>query len=495
MKLSVGLLAALAGVNDAALSCDSGFQLFHATCNKDGFTITINEDCRQSDFSGIDFTNSFMFGRASQTQRVTATGTASASVADYVDNCSTDPTFGSMCADVCPGEPVAASVNIPAYGASTVVKDSWQWNIPFNNCAVQGQLHTATGPDQYWWYYDLYFNSFNDHADNLVQMGQVKFQCQLKDFQEDSGSVVITEDDMVADADFQLRLHDYLQLAVKSVRADDGAGTAVDTSATSITNIATSFSGASTSGALTYTDVSGPVYLGDHMALVVEEVGSPTVATPGDILNNYSISLEKCWASDTQHDATYTEQVGTAGGSFTQEIIYPDNQGSYATTHTTGKQFTLWEDHCPQQFWVSPHSSEVVGSSTSLGNYLNELWDRSTDIREIHFRQFGFHGFTSGTSTIYYHCLIRVCDTTGDGDCNTKKVDGTSAACTNPTSFAPSTGRRRRSDDASSSENDGSLTDLTASVEVTNNQGNSDESSGAAACAATGFALFGLMNL
>ena len=174
-----------------------------------------------SDFSGIDFSTAFMFGRASQTEKFTSTATSSSTVSDYVaastTACAADATFGTsgadgnICSQPCQGEPVATSVNIPAYGAA---QDSWQWNIPLNNCAIQGQLHTDTAstPNEYWWYYDLYFNSFNDHADNLVQMGQVKFQCQLKDFQEDSGSVVITEDDMVADADFQLRLHDYLQL-------------------------------------------------------------------------------------------------------------------------------------------------------------------------------------------------------------------------------------------------------------------------------------------
>ena len=162
-----------------------------------------------------------MFGRASQTQKFTSTATSSSTVADYVavspSDCTMDGTFGTtgpngnICAQPCQGEPQAVSVNIPAYGTATS-KDSWQWKIPFNNCAVQGQLHTAFATPEYWWYYDLFFNSFNDHIDNLVQMGQVKFQCQLKDFQEDSGSVVITEDTMVVDVDFQLRLHDYLQL-------------------------------------------------------------------------------------------------------------------------------------------------------------------------------------------------------------------------------------------------------------------------------------------
>ena len=36
--------------------------LFDAKCGKDGFVITVDEDCRKTDFNGIDFDGTFMWG-------------------------------------------------------------------------------------------------------------------------------------------------------------------------------------------------------------------------------------------------------------------------------------------------------------------------------------------------------------------------------------------------------------------------------------------------
>jgi len=229
-------------------------------------------------------------------------------------------------------------------------------------------------------------------------------------------------------------------------------------------------------------------YLGDHMALVVEEISS-AVTTPGEILNNYSISMEKCWASDENHAATYTEEA-VSGSTYSSEVIYPDNQGGYSTTFTSGKQLTLWDQHCPQHYWVSPHYG---AAGTSHGNYLNENWDRTTDIREIHFRQFGFNGYGSGTSTMYYHCLIRVCPTANAGTCNTVDIDGVANTCTNPASYGPS-GRKRRTVEGELGE---LSAEIVAAVDVKipkEAQKNSD--SGAMTTAATAtMAIFGLLNL
>ena len=77
---------------------------------------------------------------------------------------------------------------------------------------------------------------------------------------------------------------------MKRLPADSSQATDPDTALTSVTDISTSYTGASVSGALTTYAALSPgdtTYLGDHMALVVEEISS-AVTTPGEILNNYS---------------------------------------------------------------------------------------------------------------------------------------------------------------------------------------------------------------
>ena len=80
---------------------------------------------------------------------------------------------------------------------------------------------------------------------------------------------------------FQVQFYEfnYFRLKVKTI-PEDG---------TTVTDISAPVQiDASTSGSLSgYTDVAGPVSLGDHMALVIEE-DSSAVSSPGDILDNYS---------------------------------------------------------------------------------------------------------------------------------------------------------------------------------------------------------------
>ena len=159
-----------------------------------------------------------MFGESTYT---TYPGTGS-TVADYTGGstaCATAAAASSqswLCSDTCNGRPTAQTVSIPAYASTS--KASWQWKVKFNECAVGSQLYNpnpGTANGDYWYYHDLFLNSDTTNSgttDKIVQMGQVRFRCNLKAFQEDdAGNVVITEDTMVADDDFTLRLYDYLQ--------------------------------------------------------------------------------------------------------------------------------------------------------------------------------------------------------------------------------------------------------------------------------------------
>ena len=48
---------------EATITCANGKELFEVTCSPtDGFDIKINEGCRKSFFSQIDFANSFVWG-------------------------------------------------------------------------------------------------------------------------------------------------------------------------------------------------------------------------------------------------------------------------------------------------------------------------------------------------------------------------------------------------------------------------------------------------
>ena len=59
---------------------------------------------------------------------------------------------------------------------------------------------------------DLWLNSQSPAGGvNLIQMEKIKFSCQLRSFQEDSGKVEVEEIDIVPDAKFKLAFWDYLQ--------------------------------------------------------------------------------------------------------------------------------------------------------------------------------------------------------------------------------------------------------------------------------------------
>ena len=96
MKLASTILAGLAGLNgkidsfldtktkfnlDATITCANGKELFEVTCSAfDGFDIKINDACRKSYFSQIDFANSFVWGDSSVTKMDDHTSNTAASV-------------------------------------------------------------------------------------------------------------------------------------------------------------------------------------------------------------------------------------------------------------------------------------------------------------------------------------------------------------------------------------------------------------------------------
>ena len=114
-----------------------------------------------------------MFGDAAfKTTQYAATPTGT--MDDFVTNCASNGVYGTggtsasyTCADTCAGHPTASDVSIPAYGGSS--KDSWKWTIPFDTCGVTGEKHevTTVSSEEYYWYYDLHFNS-NTEATNFA---------------------------------------------------------------------------------------------------------------------------------------------------------------------------------------------------------------------------------------------------------------------------------------------------------------------------------------
>merc|ERR1712110_1136843 len=104
---------------------------------------------------------------------------------------------------------------------------SWQWTTAqVTDCGATKQTITAADANGVKYdYYDIFLNSgsygANTNNIQLVQMGQIRFRCKLYPFQEDSGVVEVTEDAMVDDDEFKLRLWEHLKLKVQWVDAED----------------------------------------------------------------------------------------------------------------------------------------------------------------------------------------------------------------------------------------------------------------------------------
>ena len=179
----------------------------------------MNEVCRKSDFNGIDFENSFMFGDSRfEIKNGTNRGCGPANPSscdndDVVYNCMTSDFDSMRCGESCPMHPEAVEAEIPAYNDRT--RDSWQWNIPFDTCGINAELYDDGS--KLYYHYDLFFNShsagynIDNGANDILQMGQVRFRCKMDPYQEDTGEVYVEEDAMIDDQEFKLRLFDYLE--------------------------------------------------------------------------------------------------------------------------------------------------------------------------------------------------------------------------------------------------------------------------------------------
>jgi len=398
MKLSFGVLAALAGVNEAVVTCTSG-DLFEASCDSAGIKILIKEACRAEKFAGIDFPNSFVWGDAAVTTMA-------------VPGCAAPCTP----VEVVVGTAATCSSAKPSTGAGADYEDSngdqtYRWLVPFDECGVTATLDN-TDVNNVFTKYDLYLNANSavDTANAISQMEQVKFTCKLEPFQEDAGVVTITQGDLVEDDAFKLDLRSLVELKVSTAAADTAQPSA-----------AASYDGKT--AMMTVTEAT-TASMGDHVELRLKDVTGQTATTA------YALSLYKCWASKA-------EKASTAGESTLTDTL--------TTTTDTALEFQFWDEFCPLYNWVAPES----GASTGNG-YLKTHWDRASSLHAINFRQFAFLSTdftvtsdTTTTDSIHYHCFVKVCPLTDETTCSTKKLDNNPNVCTAPTYYNPA-GRRRR---------------------------------------------------
>merc|ERR1712113_172401 len=513
MKLSVGILAALAGVNDAAVTCDAAAPtvgLFDARCDHTGFKITVNENCRSKHFAGIDFPNSFIWGVQATTKMATPGGTAPADVdaATTVTTCAIKPTAVDITDDA------ADSYDAYTLLGYTATTKSWQWTAGLTDCGITKQTTTAADANGVIYdYYDLYLNSASvSNSVQLAQMGQIKFTCKLYPWQEDNGIVDITDDTMVDDTTFKLRLWEKLQLKVKYVDAED-ANTMTAMAATDIT--APTQITATAASKLTYADYTAgtAVKLGSHMALELAEIAAGDMALIEAV---FDVTLNTCWASSLE--STTTTGTGDANAIFDAAPNVEWDDTYTASNAAAGNQvFKLWDEFFPAHQWVSPEPSNGPIAAATAGSYLGEVWDHSaSSIKEIHFRQFAFnHDATFKTdwvanptskAKVFYHCLVKVCEKATPPVCSNFKMDATTATtCTAPATFIPT--RRRRAEDAQSQATTGAVMD-SIKVEVNGldkadcdgnicvaKQANSADSGSKCAAASAGLAFLAALNL
>jgi hypothetical protein len=411
MKLSLGVLAALAGVNEAVVTCSGGKAIFEATCDSNGFKILINEACRAEGFAGVDFPNSFVWGVNTVTTMAVPGCTAPCVPTDVVAGAT------ETCSSI---KPSTAAGTVDGDGTQT-----YQWLVPLTECGVVASQDT-TDPANVFTKYDLYLNSNSgvDTLNTIVQMEQVKFTCKLEPFQEDAGAVTVSQGDLVSDAAFKLDLRSLVTLEVSTAGADtlnpNTAATAYDGSTAMLTM--------ATAGATT-------ANIGDHVELRLKDVA------PATALTSYALSLYRCWASKDAKATTAGEETLTGAD--------------------TALEFEFWDEFCPKYNWVAPESGATTGSG-----YLKTHWDRATSLHAINFRQFAFldSGFTIGTDTISYHCYVKVCPIADVATCSTKNLADTANTCVAPTYYNPA-GRRRR--DAERERTRRSELDGSTLVEVT----------------------------
>lgn len=413
MKLSLGVLAALAGLNEAAVTCSNSKELFEASCDSAGIKILINEACRAEGFGGIDFPNFFAWGVQTVTTMHAPGCTAPCAATDVVDGST------ATCSSA---KPMTDAAYVDGDNAQT-----YRWLVPLTECGVVSSLD-STDATNVFTKYDLYLNSNSvaNSANAIAQMNQVKFTCKLEPFQEDAGQVTISEVDLVADKEVSVDFRSLVELEVSTASSDTLGPSAAAT-----------YNGDTAMLTMDNAGVSA-ANIGDHVELRLKNTGANTA------LSAYALSLYKCWASKDAKASTAGEDT--------------------ASTSDAALEFTLWDQFCPKYNWVAPESGATTGSG-----YLKTHWDRATSIHAINFRQFAFldTNFVIGTDAIHYHCYVKVCPSTDALTCSTKDLAGTTNTCTPPTYYDPS-GRRRRdieNERTKRSELDGStLVEITKTI-------------------------------
>ena len=190
----------------AANLCTSG-PLLSAVCDvTTGFTITVDETCRGSDYSFVDWTGAFLNGDSAVTDYATGTDDGAGGVDT---DCTADGTSGS-----------------------------WQFVTPFSKCGVvvPTTAGAADGNGISWYEYDIYLNFDSSIATangngNIQQLGQTKITCKIPaNFQENgAGVVTLTDPDIIEDLSQEVTLWDQLSLKIdKGGTAATAAWTGAD---------------------------------------------------------------------------------------------------------------------------------------------------------------------------------------------------------------------------------------------------------------------------
>jgi len=294
-----------ASIAQGATLCASGDNLISAVCDATGFTITVDETCRGTGYSWIDWTSTFIDGVIGTVEWDSTTAPAT--------ECQADGT-GS----------------------------AWEYTVAFTECNLADPVvDTSTvGTDGITWYtYSLYLNYDNVIATaqgtgNLQQLDQTLIQCRIpKNLQENGipGTITITDTgDIVPDVTSDVDLWDMLQLDVAK------GGNAV----------ASSFDG-------TYLLPDGSdasVELGEHIKL---KINMQTDYTGTDPTTTYNIAIKDCWAS-TVSNVQDASDLDNGAIDFDATGV---NIGGVASAHETVK---FLEDQCPMYSWVTGVTTDAA---------------------------------------------------------------------------------------------------------------------------------------
>lgn len=188
---------------DAAIKCDDDKNLFEVDCDvKEGFKITVNDNCRKMYYQFIDFENSFVWGKFSSlycTVLKSPKYLLFYSVDDsiFLGNSSiqamNNPT-GSKGIDVDPGfNQTCDNVKME--------KDSGSWSItvPFGNCDINQTDVVNNITKEHYVQHALYWNSQWPTFPKLYQADQVELLCRVDSTQLNAASITVgANEDMIS---------------------------------------------------------------------------------------------------------------------------------------------------------------------------------------------------------------------------------------------------------------------------------------------------------